>query len=174
MLDAVLAEDPEALLLPGPRDPEDRDGLRRVLAELEAGLDHAAGDDVDPGVGDDRHHHRDLLHAVLLQDLLGQAAGLGDGRVAADLRVVGRAAALAADRVGQRQAAATGPDDKPEVAVKAVVAALDHAAVIGGVDLTDVALKRARLVGLAGVVGGDLKLALQQLLLARLGLVFHL
>src|SRR5436190_22797278 len=50
-LDAVLAEDLRALLLPGARNAEDGDRLGRVLAELEAGLDHAARDDVDAGVG---------------------------------------------------------------------------------------------------------------------------
>src|SRR5262249_60594263 len=99
VLAPVALEDAEALLLPGARDAEDRDRLAGVLAELEAGLDHAAGDDVDPGVGDDRHHHGDLLDTVLFEHLLGQAAGLGDRRVAADLGVVGRLAALAADRV---------------------------------------------------------------------------
>src|SRR5262249_32661349 len=138
VLDAVAVEDLEALVLPGARDAEDRDRLTRVLAELEAGLDHAAGDDVDAGVGDDRHHHRDLLEPVLFEDLLGEAAGLGDGRVAADLRVVGGLAALAADRVGQRQRTAAGADHEAEVAGEAVVFALDHAAVVGGVDRGDV------------------------------------
>src|SRR4051812_32591972 len=45
VLDSVAVEDLEALLLPGARDAEDRDRLGRVLAQLEAGLDHAAGDD---------------------------------------------------------------------------------------------------------------------------------
>src|SRR5918995_622402 len=98
-LDPVAVEDLRALLLPGARDPEDGDRLRRILAELEARLDHAAGDDVDPGVGDDRHHHRDLLDALLLQDLLGEAAGLRHRGVAADLGVVGGPAALAPDGV---------------------------------------------------------------------------
>src|SRR4051794_6995068 len=69
VLDAVALEDLEALVLPGARDAEDRDRLSGVLAELEAGLDHASGDDVDPGVGDDRHHHCDLLDAVLFEHL---------------------------------------------------------------------------------------------------------
>src|SRR6476660_870826 len=51
-LDPVALEDLEALVLPGAGDAEDRDRLARVLAELETGLDHAAGDDVDTGVGD--------------------------------------------------------------------------------------------------------------------------
>src|SRR5688572_29605506 len=59
-LDPVLAEDFCALFLPRARDSEDRDRFRRVLAQFEAGRDHAAGDDVHAGVGDDRHHHRDL------------------------------------------------------------------------------------------------------------------
>src|SRR4051812_39740341 len=137
-LDPVALEDLEALVLPGAGDAEDRDRLAGVLAELEAGLDHAAGDDVDPGVGDDRHHHRDLLDAVLLQDLLGQAAGLGNRGVAADLGVVGGLAALAADCVRKRQRATAGADHEAEVALEAVVLALDHAAVVGGVDRGDV------------------------------------
>src|SRR5205085_2050492 len=57
----VALQDLEALLLPGTRDAEDGDLLRRVIAELQARLDHPAGDDVDPRVGHDRHHHRDLV-----------------------------------------------------------------------------------------------------------------
>ena len=76
VVDAVALEDLEALLLPGAGDPEDGDLLGRVVAELDAGLDHAAGDDVDAGVGDDRHHHRDLVDARLLEHELGQPAGL--------------------------------------------------------------------------------------------------
>ena len=174
VLDPVALEDLEALLLPGAGDAEDRDRLARVLAQLQAGLDHAAGDDVDPGVGDDRHHHRDLLDAVLLQDLLGEAAGLGDRGVAADLGVVGRLAALAADRVGQGQRAAAGADHQPQVALEAVVLALDHAAVVGGVDRRDVALEGRGLIRLPGVVLGDLQRLAQQLLLAADRLVLHL
>src|SRR4051794_1856787 len=48
VLDPVALEDLEALVLPGAGDAEDRDRLAGVLAQLEAGLDHAAGDDVDP------------------------------------------------------------------------------------------------------------------------------
>src|SRR5215207_6356626 len=59
----VALEDLEALLLPRARDPEDRDLLRRVEAELHARLDNAARDDVHARVGDDRHHHRDLVDA---------------------------------------------------------------------------------------------------------------
>ena len=173
VLDAVLVEDLVALVLPGARDPEDRDRLGRVLAELEAGLDDAAGDDVDPGVGDDRHHHGDLLDAVLLQDLLGQAAGLGDRRVAADLGVVGGLAALAANRVGQRQRAAAGADHEADVAGEAVVLALDDAAMVGGVDRLDVALELARLVHLARLAEVDADLG-QHLLVAADRLVLHL
>src|SRR6476661_7242786 len=134
VLDPVTLEDLEALVLPGARDAEDRDRLAGVLAELQASLDDAAGDDVDTGVGNDRHHHGDLLDAVLFEHLLGQAAGLGNGGVAADLGVVGRLAALVADRVGQRQRAAAGADHEAEVAGEAVVVALDDAAVVGAVD----------------------------------------
>ena len=56
-----------------------------------------------------------------------------------------------------------------------MVLALDHAAVVGGVDRGDVALEIGGLVGLAGVVLGDLQLLAQQALLAadRLGLHLH-
>src|SRR2546423_632686 len=67
VLDAVLLEDLEALLLPRARDAEDRHLLGRVVAQVEARPDHAAGHDVHAGVGDDAHHHRDLVHARLLQ-----------------------------------------------------------------------------------------------------------
>ena len=118
------------------------------------------------GVGDDRHHHRDLLHAVLLQDLLGEPAGLGDGGVAADLGVVGGPAALGADRVGERERAAAGADHQAEVAVEAGVLALDHAAVVGGVDGLDIGLEGAGLVWLAQVVAGDAEVV-EEGLLAR-------
>src|SRR4051812_19978129 len=160
-LDPVALEDLEALVLPGAGDAEDRDRLAGLLAELEAGLDDAAGDDVDAGVGDDRHHHRDLLDAVLFQHLLGEPAGLGDRRVAADLRIVGGPAALVADRVGKRQRAAAGADHEAEIAGEAVVLALDHAAVISGVDRADVLLEVGGLVRLAGVVLGDRQLLAQ-------------
>ena len=126
-----LLEDLEALVLPGARDAEDRDLLGRVVAELDARLDHAAGDDVDAGVGDDRHHHGDLVDARLLQHELGQAAGLRDRRVAADLAVVGRLAAVGADGVEQRQRAAAGADHEAEVAVELGDVAGDAAVVLG-------------------------------------------
>src|SRR5205807_9921421 len=65
VLHAVALEDLEALLLPGAGDAEDGDLLGRLVAELEAGFDDAARDDVDARVGDDRHHHRDPLDAGL-------------------------------------------------------------------------------------------------------------
>src|SRR5271166_5715920 len=52
VLHAVALEDLEALLLPGAGDAEDRDLLGGVVAELQAGLDHAARDDVHTGVRD--------------------------------------------------------------------------------------------------------------------------
>ena len=154
VLDAVLLEDLEALLLPGAGDPEDRDLLGRVVAELDARLDHAAGDDVDAGVGDDRHHHRDLVDAGLLEDELGQPAGLADRRVAADLAVVGRVAAVGADGVEQRQRAAAGADHEPEVAVELGDVAGD-AAVVLGIDLLAGELERRRLARLARLLVAD-------------------
>src|SRR3954470_5808604 len=112
---AVALEDLEALLLPGAGDAEDRDLLRRVHVELEAGLDDAARDDVDTGVGDDRHHHRDLVDARLAEHQLGEAAGLLDRGVAADLAVVGGLAAVLAHGVEERERAAAGADDEAEV-----------------------------------------------------------
>src|SRR5947209_10898930 len=53
VLDAVALEDLESLLLPGAGDAEDRDLLGGIMAELDARLDHAPGDDVHAGVGDD-------------------------------------------------------------------------------------------------------------------------
>src|SRR3954463_2340325 len=130
---AVALEDLEALLLPSTRDAEDRDLLRRVHAELEAGLDDAAGDDVDARVGHDRHHHGDLVHARLAEHELGQAAGLLDRWVAADLAVVGGLAAVLANGVEERQRAAAGADDQAEVAVELGDVAGD-ATVAGRVD----------------------------------------
>ena len=171
VLDAVLLEDLEALFLPRARDPEDRDLLGRVVAELDAGLDHAARDDVDAGVGDDRHHHGDLVDAGLLEHELGEPARLADRRVAADLAVVGGIAAVRADRVEQRQRAAAGADHEPEVAVELGHVAGD-AAVILGVDLLAGELERRRLARLAGLLVADAELV-QQRLLARAGLVLH-
>src|ERR1044072_5105881 len=61
VLDPVAIEDLEDLVLPGAGDAEDRDRLARVLAQLEAGLDRAAGDAVDAGGGGGRHDHGDAL-----------------------------------------------------------------------------------------------------------------
>jgi len=155
--DAIALEDLEALFLPGSGDAEDGDLLGRVISQLQAGLDHAAGHDVDPGVGDDRHHHRDLVHAGLLEDQLGQAARLGDGRVATDLAVVGGVAAVGAHGVEQRQRAAAGADDQAEVAVKLGDVAGD-AAVVLRVDRLARELERRRLTGLAGLLVADAEL----------------
>ena len=103
-----------------------------------------------------------------------QAASLGDGGVAADLGVVGRFAALAADGVGQGQRAAAGTDHQAEVAGEAVVLALDDAAVVGGVDRRDVLLEVGGLVGLAGVLRGDPELGAQEPFLPPDRLVLHL
>src|SRR5438270_477557 len=70
VLDAILAEDLEAVVLPGAGDAEDRDRVGRVASRLDAALDDAAGHDVDPRVRHDVHHHRDLLDARLGQDEL--------------------------------------------------------------------------------------------------------
>ncbi len=174
VLDPVAVEDFEALLLPRAGDAEDRDRLAGVAVELQAGLDHAARDDVHARVGHDRHHHGDLLHALFLEDLLGQAAGLGDGRVAADLGVVGGPAALLAHGVGERERAAPRADHEADVAVEAGVLALDDAAVIGGVDRLDGLFERGRRVVLAGALLGADAQRLEQALLTRHPLVLHL
>ena len=142
-----------------------------VVAELDARLDHAAGDDVHPGVRDDRHHHRDLVDAGLLEHELGQPACLADRRVAADLAVVGRVATVGADRVEQRQRAAAGADHQPEVAVELGHVA-GHAAVILGVDLLAGELERRRLAREARLLVADAELV-QERLLAGPGLVLH-
>ena len=164
--DAVALEDLEALFLPGAGDAEDGDLLRRVIAELDARLDHAARDDVDARVGDDRHHHRDLLHPRLLQHELGQPARLRDRRVAADLAVVRRPPAMRADRVEQGQRPAAGADHQPEVAVELGHVAGD-AAVVLGVDGLAGQLERRRLARLARLVSPDPQLAQQRGLARR-------
>src|SRR5262249_40121507 len=63
VLDPVLAQDLESVVLPRAGDAEDGDRVGGLASRLHAALDHAAGDDVDAGVGDDVHHHRDLLDA---------------------------------------------------------------------------------------------------------------
>src|SRR5262249_6428407 len=162
VLAPVALEDAEALLLPGARDAEDRNRLAGVLAELQAGLDHAAGDDVHAGVGDDRHHHGDLLDALFLQYLPGEAAGLRDGGVAADLGVVRGLAALLAHGVGERERAAAGADHEADVATEAGVLTLDDAAVVGGVDRLHGLLEGGGGVALAGALLGADAERLQQ------------
>src|SRR3989454_12430439 len=63
VLDAVLAENLEALVLPGARDAEDRDRLGGGASGLDAAPDHTPRDDVDPRVRDHVHHHADLHDA---------------------------------------------------------------------------------------------------------------
>ena len=120
----------------------------------------------------------DIITAIfstpsLLQHLHREALGLRDRGIAADLGVVGGLAALGADRVGQRERAAAGADHEPEVALEAVVLALDHAAVVGGVDRLDVALELRGLVQLTRLVEVDADLV-EQLLVAADRLVLHL
>src|SRR5207253_5357780 len=112
VLDAVLAEDLEAVVLPRSGDAEDRDGVRGIAPRLDAALDHAAGHDVDARVGDDVHHDGDLPDAGLGEDQLGQLARLPDARDAAGLAVVGRSTDVLADRVEERERAAAGADDE--------------------------------------------------------------
>src|SRR3989304_5512681 len=57
VLDAPALQDLEPLVLPGARDAEDRDGLARLAAGLEAALHHAARPDVDARGRDHGHHH---------------------------------------------------------------------------------------------------------------------
>ena len=168
---AVALEDLEALLLPGARDAEDRDLLGRIVAELHARLDDAAGDDVHAGVGDDRHHHRDLVDPGLLQDQLGQSAGLADRGVATDLAVVGGLSAVGPDRVEERQRAAARADHEAQVAVELGHVAGD-ATVVGGIHLLAGDLERGRLPRLARLVVADAELV-QQRLLTRARLVLH-
>src|SRR5437763_5809930 len=170
--DAVLLEDLEALLLPGARDAEDGDLLGRVVAQLEAGLDHAPSDDVHPGVGDDAHHHGDLVHAGLLEHELREVLGLGDARVPTDLAVVGGLAAVAAHGVEQGERAAAGADHEPEVAVELGDVAR-HATVVARVDPLALDLELGGLTRLARLLVADAEL-LQQLLLADAPLILHL
>src|SRR5438552_6913364 len=141
---AVLLEDLEALLLPGAGDAEDRDLLGRVVPELQTGFDNPPRHDIHARVGDDRHHHRDPLHARLGEHQLGEAAGLRDRGVAADLTAVGGAAAVGADGVEQRQRAAPGPDNEPEVAAELGHVAR-HPPVVLRIDLLARDLERRRL-----------------------------
>ena len=102
---------------------------------------------------------------------LARPHALRDRRVAADLAVVGRLAAVGADRVEQRQRAAAGADHEPEVAVELGHVA-GHAAVVLGVDRLAGELERRRLARLARLLVADAELV-QQRLLARAGLVLH-
>jgi hypothetical protein len=129
------------------------------------------GDDVDPGVRDDGHHHRDLVHAGLLEHELGQAGRLLDGRVATDLAVVGGIAPVGADRVEERERAAAGADHQAEVAVELRDVA-GHAAVVHPVDGLAGDLERRRLPRLAGLLLADAELG-EQLCLTGAGLVLH-
>ena len=118
----------------------------------------------------------DIITAILstpgfCEHELGQAAGLRDRRVAADLAVVGGLAAVGADRVEQRQRAAAGADHEPEVAVELGHVAR-HAAVVLLVDGLAGELERRRLARLARLLVADAELR-QQRLLARARLVLH-
>ena len=117
------------------------------------------------------HHHGDLVDAGLRQHELGEAGRLRDGRVAADLAVVGGLAAVLAHGVEERERAAAGADHEPEVAVELGDVAGD-AAVVHGVDLLARDLERRRLARLARLLVADAEL-LEQRLLARPGLVLH-
>ena len=99
-------------------------------------------------------------------------AALRDRRVAADLAVVRRAAAVRAHRVEERERAAAGADHEAEVAVELGHVA-GHAAVVHRVDLLAGQLELGGLARLAGLLVADAEL-LQQRLLARPGLVLHL
>jgi len=118
------------------------------------------------------HHHRDLVHARLLQHELGQVLCLRDARVAADLAVVGGLAAEVAHRVEQRQRAAARADHEAQVAVELGHVA-GHAAVVDRVDPLALDLERRGLARLACLVLADAEL-LEQLLLAATRLVLHL
>ena len=148
---------------------EDGDLLGRVVAELEAGFDHPSCDDVDAGVRDDRHHHRDLVHPGLLQHELRQAACLRDRGVPTDLAVVRRAAAMGAHGIEQRQRASAGADHESEVAVELGDVA-GHAAVVLGVDGLACKLERRGLARLARLLLADAEVG-EQLSVPSPGLV---
>ena len=97
---------------------------------------------------------------------------LRDRRVAADLAVVRRLAAVLAHRVEQGEAAAARADHEAEVAVELGHVA-GHAAVVHRVDLLAGDLERSGLACLARLLVADAEL-LQQRLLARARLVLHL
>src|SRR5262245_35178381 len=154
VLDAVLAQDLEAVVLPRAGDAEDGDRVGGLASRLHAALDHSAGDDVDARVGNHVHHDRNLLDARLGQDELGQLARLLDARVAADLAVVGGAAAVLADRVEERERAAAGADHEAQVAVELLHVAGD-AAMVGRIDLGAADLERGGRAGLARLLLAD-------------------
>ena len=118
----------------------------------------------------------DIITAILstpglAEHELGQAAGLLDRRVAADLAVVGGLAAVLAHRVEERQRAAAGADDEAEVAVELGDVAGD-AAVAGGVDRLAGELELGRLARLARLLVADAEVG-EQRLVAAAGLVLH-
>ena len=118
----------------------------------------------------------DIITAILstpglLSTELGQPARLRDRRVAADLAVVGRAPAVRAHGVEQRQRAAAGADHEAEVAVELGHVA-GHAAVVLGVHLLAGELERRRLARLPGLLLAHAEL-LQQALVAPARLVLH-
>ena len=101
---------------------------------------------------------------------LGERAGLLHAGVAADLAVVGRAAAVLAHGVEERERAAAGADDQAQVAVELGDVAGD-AAVVRGIDARARDLERGRRPREARLVGADAELVEQFLVqLARLAL----
>ena len=140
------------------------------MAELQAGFDDAARDDVHARVGDDRHHHRDLVHAGLAQHELGQAAGLRDRRVAADLAVVGRAcppwARTASNSVSEPPPA---PITRPRLPSNSVTLPATPRWSVASTCLAG-ELERRRLARLAGLLLADAEVR-EQLPVAPAGLV---
>src|SRR5262249_23692944 len=156
--------------LPRAGDAEDGDRLGGHAPGLDAPLDDAAGDDVDAGVRDDVHHHRDLLHAGLGEDQLGELAGLLDARVAADLAVVRGPPAVLADGVEERERSAARADHEPEITVELAHVAGDTA-VIGRIHLRAANLELGRGPRLARLLFADAELLQQRsVLVARVTL----
>ena len=147
VLDPVAPEDLLALL-PGSGDAEDGDRVGRVSVELQAGLDDASGHDVHPRIGDDRHHHGDLLGRLLARAPVSPGHRPWRPTDCRRFRCSWRDArpGCGPPAIGQGQRAAPGADHEAQVALEAVVLALDHPAMVGGVDRLDVALEPARLV----------------------------
>src|SRR5439155_15342127 len=96
---------------------------------------------------------------------VGQAGRLRNRGVSADLAVIGRLAAVLADRVEERQRAPAGPDHETEVPVELGHVAGD-AAVVHRVDLLALELELRGLARLAGLLLADAEL-LEQVPLAR-------